>query len=107
MAVAVTKLKKYLMSRIDTDNLFEVEKVERYCELIKLSRKLEKEIRQEGLLTTTVNGSQEFTKANPAIAELKSINSQINITGNTINFKKELREKPKIVHNNVRKVSLT
>lgn len=106
MVVSVAKLKKYLMENIDTDDLFEVEKVDRYCSLIALSRKLEKEIRKEGLINTTVNASQEFIKANPALSELKSINSQINVTGKLIKFKKPLVEKPKIVHDKVKKVNL-
>ncbi|MGF3115373.1 P27 family phage terminase small subunit [Facklamia sp. P12937] len=107
MVVSVSKLKKSLMSRIDEDDLFEVEKIDRYCSLIALSRKLEKEIRKEGITKTTVNASQEFTKAHPALSELKSINSQINATGKSIKFKKVLNEKPKIVYDKKpKKVSL-
>ena len=92
MAIAVTKLKKDLMERIDTDNLMEVEKVERYCELVTLYRRMEKEIKQDDLKAVTINASQEFEKPNVLLAELRSLNSQINATGNTINLRKKAKE---------------
>lgn len=92
MAIAITKLKADLLERIDTDNLMEVEKVERYCELIRLYRRIEKEIKNDELKKTTINGAQEFEKTNGLIAELKSLNAQINATGKTINYKREVKQ---------------
>lgn len=92
MAISLAKLKSDLLERIDTDNLIEVEKVERYCDLIKLYRRIEREIREDELTKTTTNASQEFEKSNPLLNDLKSLNSQINTTGNTIKFKRESKK---------------
>ena len=92
LAISITKLKKDLMERIDTDNLMEVEKVERYCDLVRLHRRIERDIRQEELIIETVNASQKFEKSNPLLNDLKTLNSQINTTGNTIKFKREKKK---------------
>jgi phage terminase small subunit len=77
MAISISKLKKQLMSRIDTNDLVQVEKVERYIDLVKSFRKISKTISKEGESVTTVNGSQKFTKAHPLIGERNKINAQI------------------------------
>ncbi len=107
MAVSIAKLKKYMLSRIDTEDLIEVEKVERYCGLVKLSRELEREIKKADLMSETINGSQKFEKASPLLAEFKSINTQINATGRTINYKRKPPKKPTVLAKEEnRKVSL-
>lgn len=106
MAIGIGRLKEYMMSRIDKEDLVEVEKVERYCSLVKLARELDKEIKKTDFLSTTINGSQEFEKASPLLAEFKSINSQINATGKTINFKKKSPQKPALINSETKKVSL-
>lgn len=106
MAVGIGRLKEYMMSRIDKEDLVEVEKVERYCSLVKLARELDKEIKKTDFLSTTINGSQEFEKASPLLSEFKSINSQINATGKTINFKKKPPQKPALINSETKKVSL-
>ncbi|MDF9627081.1 terminase, partial [Bacillus cereus] len=40
MAVSITKLKEQLMNSIDVEDLVEVEKVERYMDLVKAFRKI-------------------------------------------------------------------
>lgn len=84
MAVAITKLKKQLMSRIDTDDLVEVEKVERYIDLVKSFRRINKTINKEGESVITENGSQRFTKAHPLISERNKINTQLIALGKDI-----------------------
>lgn len=86
MAVSITKLKQQLMERIDTDNLAEVEKVERYIELVKSFRKVNRQIAKEGETIKVVNGSQEFTKAHPLINERSKINTQLINLEKSINF---------------------
>ena len=61
----------YLMKQIDTDNDIEVEKVERYTNLLKLFYALDVYIEQSGPITVVKNASQEYIKPNPAIAENK------------------------------------
>ncbi|MED3275179.1 terminase, partial [Bacillus thuringiensis] len=47
MAVSIIRLKEQLMNSIDTTDLVEVEKVERYIDLVKAFRKINKTITQE------------------------------------------------------------
>ncbi len=77
MAVAITKLKNQLMDRIDTNDLVEVEKVERYIDLVRSFRKVTKKINQEGESITVENGAQKFTKAHPLIGERNKINASL------------------------------
>lgn len=107
MAIAVGKIKENLMERIDQEDIFEVEKVERYCSLIMIARRLERDIKKNGEIVETVNASQTFLKANPALTELKNINAQINATGKTINFKKKDKKAQLVpIEKNIKKVSL-
>lgn len=87
MAVSISKLKKQLMDRIDMTDLVEMEKVERYIELVKAFRKVNQQIAKEGETVKVINGSQEFTKAHPLIAERNKINAQIINLEKSINFK--------------------
>ncbi|AUJ23125.1 P27 family phage terminase small subunit [Virgibacillus dokdonensis] len=77
MAVAITKLKKQLMNRIDTEDLVQVEKVERYIDLVKSFRRVNSIITKEGESVVTENGSQRFTKAHPLISERNKINASL------------------------------
>lgn len=90
MAVSIQKLKQQLMDRIDMADFVEVEKVERYIELVKSFRKVNKQISEEGETVKVINGSQEFTKAHPLIAERNKINAQIINLEKSINFKDAL-----------------
>lgn len=104
MAVSIQKLKKQLMDRIDETDLVEVEKVERYIELVKSFRKVNKQISEEGETVKVINGSQEFTKAHPLIAERNKINAQIINLEKSINFKDALSSTS--VEDNVKRSSL-
>lgn len=75
--VNINNLKKQLLERIDRDDLMQVEKVDRYISLVKLFNDLEKDIKEHGTMVVTQNGSQKFTKPNPAIAEKVKINTSI------------------------------
>jgi hypothetical protein len=86
LAVSITNLKKQLMEWIDTTDLIEVEKVERYIDLVKSFRKISKTINQDGESVTTENGSQKFTKAHPLISERNKINAQLIALGKDIQF---------------------
>lgn len=72
-----TKLKNELLRKIDQTNQLELEKVERYMNLVDLYYKLDKYIRDEKVITVVKNGTQEYIKANPAIAEKNKINAQL------------------------------
>nr|WP_259544987.1 P27 family phage terminase small subunit [Heyndrickxia oleronia] len=75
--VNITKLKEQLMGRIDIEDLVQVEKVERYIDLVKAFRRINKIINKEGESVTTINGSQEFVKAHPLTSERNKINSSL------------------------------
>lgn len=75
--VKINELKKQLMGRIDKEDLMQVEKVERYVNLVSLFNELEKDIKEHGTMVVTENGAQKFTKPNPAIAEKVKINTSL------------------------------
>lgn len=86
MAISITKLQKQLMSRIDIDDLVEVEKVERYISLVKLNKQLDKEIKNEGATVITENGSQRFVKSHPAVNDKMKVNAQLLAIEKSFNF---------------------
>lgn len=86
MAVSITKLKEQLMNSIDVTDLVEVEKVERYINLVKAFRKINSTINKEGESVTVKNGSQEYVKAHPLISERNKINSSLIALGRDIKF---------------------
>lgn len=65
------------MGRIDQDDLVQVEKVERYVDLVNSFRRVNKIINKEGESITTENASQKFTKAHPLIGERNKINASL------------------------------
>jgi len=77
MAVNITKLKKQLMDRIDVEDLIQVEKVERYINMVESFRKVNQIIEDEGESVVTENGAQRFTKAHPLIGERNKINASL------------------------------
>ncbi|WP_020059110.1 P27 family phage terminase small subunit [Bacillus sp. 123MFChir2] len=86
MAVSIIKLKEQLMNSIDIEDLVEVEKVERYIDLVKAFRKINRTINKEGESVTIKNGSQVFVKAHPLISERNKINSSLIALGRDIKF---------------------
>jgi phage terminase small subunit len=66
-----------LNKRIDRKSKVQQEKVERYLNLVKIYYMLDEAIEKYGVLVTTENGAQRFTKPNPAIAEKNKINSSL------------------------------
>lgn len=94
MTVSLKNLREMLMDRIDTDNLVQVDKVDRYIELTKSFRKMNTIIRKEGESLTTVNAAQEFTKAHPLIAERNKINASLLSIEKSFPVKEPGKEKP-------------
>ncbi|KMY49563.1 P27 family phage terminase small subunit [Peribacillus loiseleuriae] len=86
MAVSIKDLKDQLMGKIDTTDLVQVEKVERYINLVKSFRKINTIINKEGESVTTKNGSQSFTKAHPLIGERNKINASLLSIEKTFEF---------------------
>lgn len=73
----ITKMEKELLSLIDKNSSEEREKVERYYSLVKISRKLDKSIKNDGAMIKVVNGGQSFLKVNPAISEKVKVNGAL------------------------------
>ncbi|MGD6967120.1 P27 family phage terminase small subunit [Rossellomorea vietnamensis] len=84
--VKIADLEKQLLSRIDSDDLIEVDKVKRYIAMIKQIRKLQTAVNKDGVMTTTVNASQEFVKTNPAINELNKLTKTLISLEKSIKF---------------------
>lgn len=77
MAIAASKLKKQLLEKIDNNDFSQIEKVERYIELIKSFRRINRTVNKEGEMVVTENASQRFVKAHPLIGERNKLNSQL------------------------------
>ncbi|MEC1377353.1 P27 family phage terminase small subunit [Heyndrickxia oleronia] len=84
--VKIADLEKQLMNRINQDDLLEVDKVKRYIAIVKQIRKLQSAINKTGVMTTTINASQEFTKTNPALNELNKLTKTLITLENSIKF---------------------
>ena len=89
MAVKITELKDQLMEKIDKNNLSQVEKVERYIDLVKSFRKIHSIIQKEGETVVTENGAQRFVKAHPLLGERNKINTSLVSMEKTFNFEDE------------------
>jgi len=77
VTMAKSKLEIELLGLINEKSASEIEKVERYCSLVRISRNLDKSISKDGTMIKVVNGNQEFLKPNPAISEKVKINTAL------------------------------
>lgn len=87
-------VKDELMEKIDSTSDIAVEKVERYINLLEIYYKLDESVLELGTMITTENGSQKFTKPNPAIAEKNKINSSLIALGKDIGVNTENSKNP-------------
>jgi hypothetical protein len=86
VTVNISELQKQLMNRINTEDLIEVEKVERYISLVELNKQLDEEIKNQGATVVTENGSQRFVKSHPAVNDKMKVNAQLLAIEKTFNF---------------------
>lgn len=84
--VGIDHIRDYLMSRIDTTNPVEVEKVGRYLKHIEMYRRMERTVKKEGVSVTTENGSQSFVKSHPLLRDMNQVNNAIMSIEKTFNF---------------------
>jgi len=82
----IEQLHDQLMSKIDTEDLMEVKKVQRYIELLKIDALCDEAIEREGATVVFENGKQRFIKSNPALNDKTKINSQLIALERTFNF---------------------
>lgn len=85
--VNLSKLKKQLLARIDTDDLLEVKKVNDLIRLHELDAEFDKVIDRDGVDIIIKNGSQEFQKSHPIMNEKMKINAQKIALEKSIKFK--------------------
>lgn len=84
--VDTNKLKQQLMNRIDIDDLKEVEKVERYCDLVEIIQECRATVKKEGPSIVIENGSQRFVKSHPSMNDISKFNAQLISLEKTFNF---------------------
>nr|WP_263313623.1 P27 family phage terminase small subunit [Mammaliicoccus sp. Marseille-Q6498] len=89
------KIKKHLLTLIDKDNPVQVEKVDRYVNLLKIFYELDKNIKEHGTMVETVNATQQFLKANPAVAEKNKVNGSLLALEKSFGFDSKVDEEPK------------
>ncbi|PTI88148.1 P27 family phage terminase small subunit [Staphylococcus simulans] len=87
-----TKIKKYLLEKVDSNNPVNVEKVERYINLLKIFYELDKDIKHHGTMVETINASQTFLKPNPAIAEKNKVNGSLLAIEKSFGLDKKIEE---------------
>lgn len=87
--IDIEALRNQLFDKIDTDDLREVEKVERYCALIELVQQCRQRVAEEGASIVIQNGSQRFVKSHPSMADIAKLNTQIISLERSITFKVE------------------
>ncbi|PTE69874.1 hypothetical protein BUY49_06250 [Staphylococcus devriesei] len=86
----------YLMAQIDKENNVEIEKVERYINLLKLFYALDVYIEQSGPITVVKNANQEYVKSNPAIAEKNKVSGSLLAIEKSFNLERKAEEKKKL-----------
>lgn len=85
--VNINQLRKQLLSRIDTDDLLEVKKVNDLIRLHELDAECDKAIERDGVSVIIENGSQKFIKSHPSMNEKMKINAQKIALEKSIKFK--------------------
>ncbi|WP_421426049.1 P27 family phage terminase small subunit [Streptococcus suis] len=88
----IGELKKELMSLINKKSQIEVEKVERYLNLVKIYKELDKTLKKDGYMIVVKNGAQTFLKTNSAIGEKVKINQALIKLGEFFDEKQEERD---------------
>lgn len=92
--MSVEKVRSELMNKIDHTNEIEIEKVDRYINLLNIFYQLDESIAELGPIITTINAAQRFTKPNPAISEKNKISSSLLALEKSFNFTAKEDKKP-------------
>lgn len=78
-----------LLEKINKSDEIQIEKVERYMNLLDMYYALDELLNKQGNIISVKNGGQVYTKINPLIAEKNKINAQLLALEKTFNFKEE------------------
>lgn len=87
----VSAFRAELMGLINPDSEIEIEKVERYINLVKIYKELDKTLKRDGYMIIVKNGAQSYLKANSAIGEKVKINQALIKLGEFFDKKQELK----------------
>lgn len=85
--ISLERIRKYMLENIEENDLIEVDKVNRYIDLTSQFRKLRIEANKHGPIVETVNATQSFLKANPALEKMATINAQLTSLYKSIKWK--------------------
>lgn len=92
---AIADTRNWLMQQIDLTNDLEIEKVNRYCNLLNIFYYLDNEIYVRGAVIEVGNGNQTFVKPNPCLAEKNKVNGSLLAIEKSFNLEKRAEEKRK------------
>ena len=85
--VELDELRIQLLSRIDTEDLLEIKKVNDLIRLHELDAECDEVIDRDGVSIVVENGSQKFIKSHPSMNEKMKINAQKIALEKSIKFK--------------------
>ena len=88
-----TDIKKELLSKVNQKDAVQVEKVERYMNLLEIYYSLDESIKADGTMVVTENGAQRFIKPNPAISEKNKISGSLLALEKSFGFDDEPKTK--------------
>lgn len=91
------RIKDKLVGKIDKKDELQIEKVERYMNLLDMYYTLDGILGEQGNVISIKNGNQVYQKVNPLIAEKNKINSQLIALEKTFVFKEEEKEKLRLI----------
>jgi hypothetical protein len=70
-SVSITQLKNQLLERVDLEDLVQLEKVERYIELVKTFREMSKSIKKDGDPAAVTKVISERNKINASLLSIE------------------------------------
>lgn len=89
MELTMEQLENYIFSRIDKNNLIQVEKANRYIGFVKRINDLSEDVEKDGATVATNNGPQVFLKSHPALGEISKLSKALLDIERSFDFKDE------------------
>ena len=89
IGIKTKDIKKYLLDNVEGQDPVTLEKIDRYIEFVDVLQMLLNTVKEVGVTTVTTNATQKFTKANPALAEINKLNTQLLNIERSFKFKEK------------------
>ena len=89
IVIKTKDIKKYLLDNVEEQDPVTLEKIDRYIEFVEVLQMLLNTVKEVGVTTITTNATQKFTKANPALAEINKLNTQLLNIERSFKFKEK------------------